>query len=150
MKNIGCWLIIFIFLMMGLPAFVEEDFSNLDVQPAMSVLCIKNKNICTVGRYTLRNSGAASPLYTEDGIVCTTDKKTCTNGYSMINSSVAIEIPAKFVLCTKARRVCTVGEKTLKSGGVKPLYVLDGIVCTTNKKTCTNGYSVITSSEPLY
>ena len=53
-----------------------------------------------------------------------------------------------FVICSPNRKMCTVGEHTMRSIG-RPLYVSDGIVCSFNRKYCTNGFISLRSSEPI-
>lgn len=50
-----------------------------------------------------------------------------------------------FVLCTPNKRICMVGNSTLRSPNGDPLYTADGIVCFSNMKTCTNGFKILRS-----
>ena len=53
-----------------------------------------------------------------------------------------------FVVCSPNKKMCTVGEHSMRSTG-KPLYISDGIVCPFNRKTCTNGFIYMRSSVPI-
>lgn len=55
-----------------------------------------------------------------------------------------------FVLCTKNRKTCTVGKKTISSTTSEPLYVEDGVVCTANKKKCTNGFKTLYTQTEIH
>ena len=53
-----------------------------------------------------------------------------------------------FVVCSPNKKMCTVGQHSMKSTG-EPLYTSDGIVCSFNRKTCTNGFIYMRSSAPI-
>ena len=79
----------FIFLLLILPVFEtegQEVSKNLD----MSTMSTQNNRTCTIGRYILTNASKSSPLYVQGGIVCSSDKKVCTNGYSVMKSGVPL------------------------------------------------------------
>lgn len=70
------------------------------------------------------------------------------------NISIATEnTSAAFVMCSKDKTMCTVGEYTMRGSKTQPLYINDGIVCTHDKKMCTNGFQILTSTSadnPIY
>lgn len=57
---------------------------------------------------------------------------------------------ASGVICSRSQRRCVVGEHVIRTNGRKPLYIRDGVVCTPNKRTCTNGFSWMHSNKPLF
>ena len=137
--------------------FTAED----KTLPLLPVKCSPNYAFCTVGGHTMSTNVPGyiavdgqtdvSRLVVGDGVVCAPNRKICTNGYRTIHSTEEIELVSPFVLCGKSRKVCTVGRHVMRSSS-KPLYV-DGsgrIVCSADKKTCTNGYKYEKSSKPLF
>lgn len=72
---------------------------------------------------------------------------TCGCVYGLENADDLNKISYLGVICTPNKKMCTVGNHTLRSN--TELFVQDGIVCSPNRKTCTNGYKVMKSSEPI-
>lgn len=66
-----------VFIILSANVFAEETIQNTP----QFVLCNSTQTRCTIGTYTLRSNG--KPLYVNGGIMCTSDKKLCTNGYSI-------------------------------------------------------------------
>ena len=134
--------LIFIFTVTA--GFTPED----KTLPPLEVRCSPNYMFCNVWGHTI--SSNFSELVVGDGVVCTPNRKICTNGYRTIHSTEEIVMAAPGVLCAKSNKVCAVGRHVMRSNS-KPLYVhMDGIVCSPDKKTCTNGYKYEKSSEPQY
>ena len=138
-------------IMMGLILvfITSAGFTDEDKRlPVLPVKCSPNYMFCNIGGHSLTSN--FSELVVGDGVVCTPNRKICTNGYRTVHSTEEIVMAAPAVLCSKSKRVCAVGRHVMRSNS-KPLYVdLDGIVCSPDKKTCTNGYKYEKSSEPQY
>jgi hypothetical protein len=47
--------------------------------PIGQVICTPNQKLCVVGKYKLQTNGQ-NPLIVNNGMVCTSDGRMCTNG----------------------------------------------------------------------
>jgi len=56
---------------------------------------------------------------------------------------------ASGVICSRNKKRCMVGQHLIKTNGRRPLYIRDGIVCTPDRRNCTNGFSWMRSNKPI-
>ncbi len=49
-------------------------------------MCMTGNTLCAIGKYVMTSS-TSKPLYVEGNMVCTSDKRICTNGYWVMYSN---------------------------------------------------------------
>ena len=54
------------------------------------------------------------------------------------------------IVCREDMRKCLIGRHVVVTNSKQPLYVKEGIVCKPNRRVCSNGFTWIRSTKPLY
>ena len=87
MKKFATLLALFCFLPCS--AFCAVMMNNNGISVSNEIytpMCMTGNILCAIGKYVMTSS-TSKPLYVEGNMVCTSDKRICTNGYWVMYSN---------------------------------------------------------------
>ena len=61
-------------------AVVSSDNQTSISSQIYTPMCMTGNTLCAIGKYVM-SSSTSKPLYVEGNMVCTNDRRICTNGY---------------------------------------------------------------------